>query len=80
MGAGMTKEKVGAFSDWLLKIMMPLFIAICSLVLQSAASELRELKAEVRAMRTEYQARLEQLAIDIAALKTRMEYHERVNQ
>ena len=76
----MTKEKVGAFSDWLLKLMMPLFIAICSIVLQAAASELRELKAEVRAMRTEYQARLEQLSIDIAALKTRMDYHERVNQ
>jgi len=80
MGAGMTKEKVGAFSDWLLKLMMPLFIAICSIVLQAAASELRELKTEIRSLRTEYQARLEQLSIDIAALKTRMDYHERVNQ
>jgi hypothetical protein len=74
----MTKEKVSAFSDWLLKLMMPLFVAICSLVLQAAASELRELKNEIRSLRTEYQARLEKIAIDIAALKTRMEYHERV--
>jgi hypothetical protein len=76
----MTREKVTAFSDWLLKLMMPLFIAICSIVLQAAASELRELKTEIRALRTEYQARLEQLSIDIAALKTRLDYHERAQQ
>lgn len=76
----MTKEKMTSFSDWLLKILMPVFIAICSLVLQNAANELKDLKTEIRTMRQEYQARLEALSIDIASLKTRLDYHERVKQ
>ncbi len=72
----MTREKLMTVSDWLWKIMMPVFLTVASFALQSAASELRELKNEISAMHTQIQA----ISIEVVALRTRFDYHEKISQ
>ncbi len=63
-------------SDMIWRILLPVFLAIVSFVLQSAATELRELRFELKGLRSEIQT----IAIDLASLKTRVDYHEKVAQ
>jgi hypothetical protein len=70
----MTKEKIMTISDYLWKILMPVFLVILSVVLQNAASQLGDLNTEIKTLRVE----LQQISIDLASLKTRMDYHEKM--
>lgn len=51
----MTAQKAIQMSEVLLKLLVPLFIAVCSFALQSVRGELRELRTEIKAMRSENQ-------------------------
>lgn len=44
--------------------------------MQVAAEEFRELKNEIKSLRADIQA----INVDVASLKTRMEYHEKVSE
>ena len=70
----MTTEKAKAVSDWLLKILMPLFVAISSFALQSVQTELRELRAEIKELHAVYQTRIETLSTEVAVLRTRLDH------
>jgi hypothetical protein len=59
----MTAQKAMQMSEVLLKLLVPLFIAVCSFALQSVRSELRELRVEIRAMRAENQELLVRVAL-----------------
>lgn len=72
----MTVERAKEMSDWLLKILMPVFIAICSFALQSVTTELKELRAEIQSMRGEYLTKVSQMAIEIATIQAKFDYHE----
>ena len=76
----MTREKMLSISDILWKVAVPVFLALCSWTLNQASSELSELKADIKAMRAEYQAKLEAMAVEVAMLKTRVDYHESKKQ
>lgn len=76
----MTKERAKEMSDWLLKILMPVFIAICSFVLYTAATELRELRNEIQNLRVEYLSQLTQIEIKIAKLQSQLDFHDRAEQ
>lgn len=69
-------QRAKEMSDWLLKILMPIFIAICSFALQSVTTELKELRIEIQSMRAEYIAKVSQMAIEIATLQAKFDYHE----
>jgi len=73
-------KKATEVTDYLLKVMTPLFVAICSFILYTAATELRELRKEIESVRTEYIAQLTQIEIKIAKLQSQFDYHERVEQ
>ncbi len=75
-GDGMTKEKIMTLSDMIWRILLPVFLAVLSFVLQSAASELKELRGEIKTLRYEIQ----NITVDIASMKTRIDYHERAAQ
>jgi hypothetical protein len=70
----MTTEKAKAVSDWLLKILMPLFVAISSFALQSVQAELRELRAEIKELHAVYQTRIETLSTEVAVIRTRLDH------
>ena len=61
-------------SDYLWRILLPVFLAVLSFVLQNAASQLCDLRTEIKTLRVE----LQQISIDLASLKTRMDYHEKM--
>lgn len=63
--------------DYLLKLLVPLFIAICSFALESVRSELRELRADVKAMRSEYVAQVGRLSVKIAKLEAQHDKFDR---
>lgn len=65
----MTAQKAREMGDWLLKLLVPLFIAICSFALESVRSELRELRSEVKQMRGEYMAQIGQMAVKLARIE-----------
>jgi uncharacterized protein YceH (UPF0502 family) len=72
----MTIDKAKAMSDWLLKLLMPLFVAIVSFALQSVQSELKELRAEIKQLHAVYQARIETLSTEVAVIRTRLEHYK----
>ncbi len=72
----MTREKALSISDLLWKILVPVLLSFASYLLQNAANQLGELKQEIRAMRVDYQS----MSVEIAMLKTRLQYHEAVKQ
>lgn len=72
----MVKEKFVTVSDYLWRVLLPVFLAVVSLVLQSAASELRELREAINVLKYDIQT----ISVDIARLKTRLDYHEKVQQ
>jgi adenylosuccinate lyase len=76
----MTKERALSLSDLLWKIVVPIFLALASFSLNRAAGELSDLKADIKAMREEYQAKLESLSIQLAVLQNRVDHIESVKQ
>lgn len=72
----MTREKALSISDLLWKILVPVLLSFAAYLLQNASNQLAELKQEIRAMRVDYQS----MSVEIAMLKTRLQYHEAVKQ
>jgi hypothetical protein len=70
----MTREKAKAVSDLLIKILMPLFIAVASFALQSVQAELRSLRDEIKELHSVYQARIETLSTEVAVIRTRLDH------
>lgn len=71
----MTTEKAKAVSDWLLKILMPLFVAVSSFALQSVQTEMREMRREIKELHAVYQARISELSTEVAVIRVRLENH-----
>jgi hypothetical protein len=65
----MTIEKAREMSEWLLKILVPLFIAVCSFALESVRAEIKEMRVELSAIRSEYMAQIGRLALKVAVLE-----------
>ena len=72
----MTKQDAVTIGDLAWKILIPIISAISLFLLNSIASEMRDLRNEIRSIRLEIQT----ISIDQAALRTKLEYHEKATQ
>ena len=68
--------KVAQVGDWLLKILVPLFVALSSFALNSVQTEIKELRQEIRDFHAIYQARIERLSTDMAVMQIRLDHSE----
>jgi len=71
-------QRAAVTMEWVSKIGVPVLLAIVTFLLNTAAQELRDLRSEVRLMRTEFQTKLEKLQIEHAVLSERVESHLKV--
>ncbi len=71
-------QRAAVTMEWVSKIGVPVLLAIVTFLLNTAAQELRDLRSEVRLMRTEFQTKLEKLQIENAVLSERVESHLKV--
>lgn len=74
----MTKFLSSAFTELALKILITVLLAVSSYVLSNAANELRSLQSEIKGMRIEYLQKISELTVEVVALRTRFDYHEKI--
>lgn len=72
----MTKQQAVTIGDLAWKILIPIISAISLFLLNSIADEMRDLRSEIRSIHREIQ----EISIDQASLKARVEFHEKVTQ
>lgn len=60
------------WQDGFITFLNPLFVAICSFLLYTAATELRELRKEVSSIRIDYLTLINHLEIKVAQLEVLM--------
>jgi hypothetical protein len=69
----MTKASAVSLGDLAWKVLVPLISGISLFLLNSIAADIRDLRSEIKSIRSDIQ----EVSIDQAAMKTRLDYYEK---